>query len=189
MPTPLKAKGCKHCDATTHTSLRCFSKAKTTIGRTSTIKTAQTSLQKAKAVKPKQKSLKKLKGEADTWFSRFVRLRDAYDMNGEWWTDCVTCGVAKSFKEQQAGHFVSRGKLITRFHLQNVHTQCVACNMFHQGEQYAHSKYIDARYGAGTADSLIVLSGQTTKITREMYGQIMYDCKKFVLDKTGSLTV
>ena len=185
MLTPLKAKGCKHCDATNHTSLTCYSKAKTTIRRTSTIKTAQTGLKKVKTIKPKQKTLTKLKSEADTWFSRFVRLRDAYDMNGEWWTDCVTCGVAKCFKEQQAGHFVSRGKLITRFHSQNVHTQCIGCNMFRQGEQYAHSKYIDGRYGAGTADSLIVLSRQTTKIPREQYHQIIYDCKKFVLGKNG----
>ena len=187
MPTPLKPKACKHCAAATHTSLNCFSKPKTTIARTSTIKTPEKGSKQVKKVKPK--SVSKLKGEADTWFSRFVRLRDAYDMNSEWWTDCVTCGVAKAVKEQQAGHFVSRGKLITRFHLKNVHAQCVGCNMFRQGEQYAHSKYIDARYGSGTADGLIVLSSQLVKMTRESYITIIYDCKKYVLDKNGSLTL
>jgi hypothetical protein len=137
---------------------------------------------------PKQKTLKQLKGEADTWFSRFVRLRDAYDVNGEWWSDCVTCGLAKPYKEQQAGHFISRGKLITRFHLQNVHTQSLGCNMFRQGEQYAHSQYIDRRYGDGTADSLVALSHQTKKMTKADYEKIIYDCKAFILKKTGSLT-
>ena len=52
----------------------------------------------------------------------------------------------------QCGHFQSRRFLATRFDEENCAPQCVACNMFKQGEQYKFSLNLDAKYGEGTSE-------------------------------------
>lgn len=93
--------------------------------------------------------------------SLFARLRDSDD-NG--YVKCCTCGKSMYWKEAQAGHFMSRSSLSTRYHPQNVNTQCVGCNMFKAGCQYEHGKYIDKVHGAGTAESLYALSKKIIKL-------------------------
>ena len=91
---------------------------------------------------------------ADAWFSKYIRLRDAYH-NG--YVSCVTCGKAKHWKEMHCGHFVTREKLATRFHEKNSHAQCESCNCFKSGEQAKPALAIDRMYGVGTAQMLIDL--------------------------------
>jgi hypothetical protein len=54
-----------------------------------------------------------------------------------------------------AGHFVPRGRMGTRFDEKNVHIQCVYCNRFLEGQQFKHGQHIDWLYGKGTAERLI----------------------------------
>ena len=62
---------------------------------------------------------------------------------------------------------MTREKPLTRFHEKNSHPQCKHCNNEGKGEQALHGRYIDERYGAGTAGMLLDMS--------RMRGQKVHD--------------
>ena len=113
-----------------------------------------------------KKSVSKLKKELDSWFSKYIRLRDATDMGV---AQCFTCGKIDHYKKLQNGHFQSRRWHNTRWDEKNCQVQCVKCNMFGQGEQYKFGMYLDAKYGLGTSEELEILSKQPFKISRIDY--------------------
>lgn len=114
-----------------------------------------------------KKPLNKLKKELDKWFSLYIRLREATE---EGMVQCFTCGKVSNYKiGMQCGHFQSRVNLSTRYDEQNCQVQCVACNMFKQGEQYKFALRLDGKYGDGTAEQLEFKSRQSIKFTREEY--------------------
>ena len=116
--------------------------------------------------KTKKTSLNKLDDKLWKIFSKYIRLRDC---NKKGLIKCISCGKFKPWKESDAGHFISRRKKATKFNEKNVNAQCVYCNRFDQGSQYAHSKAIDRKYGEGTAEYLYNLSQVLTKLTRDWY--------------------
>jgi hypothetical protein len=69
------------------------------------------------------------------------------------------------FSEMDAGHFVSRNHLATRWNEQNVNAQCRKCNRFSSGNQYEHGLAIDRKYGKGTAEKLLIMSKQKCKLS------------------------
>ena len=71
-----------------------------------------------------------LRAKLDTQFSLFIRARDAMP-NG--YAKCISCGKIHFWRELQCGHYMSRRYMSTRFDEDNCHAQCVACNMFNQG--------------------------------------------------------
>lgn len=99
-----------------------------------------------KKVKVKKVSLSKLMKKADAIFSQFIRLRD----NGK----CYTCGLQKSYKEMQNGHFVPRQYKSLRYDEINCHCQCYACNMLYNGQPSAYAKRLEEDYGIGTVARL-----------------------------------
>ena len=102
----------------------------------------------------------RLEAKLDKIFSLYIRIRDAD--NGI--VSCVTCGKTKHYKDgMHCGHFQSRRHKATRWNEKNCHTQCAGCNTFNQGEQYIHAKYIDNRYGNGTAQELEQLARTSVK--------------------------
>ena len=113
-----------------------------------------------------KKTVSKLKKELDSWFSKYIRLRDATDMGV---AQCFTCGKIDHYKKLQNGHFQSRRYNATRWDNKNCQVQCVKCNMFGQGEQYKFGMYLDAKYGLGTSEELEILSKQPFKISRIDY--------------------
>ena len=119
----------------------------------------QTAMKKVVPYKPKIKlpkgsvsvTIPKLKKELDRVFSLFIRQRDSdFHGNGR----CVTCGVFRKKTQLQAGHYVPRQFLATRWEPENVHAQCGACNGFRGGEPEKMAAYIDALYGPTTAQAL-----------------------------------
>ena len=105
---------------------------------------------------PRQKLIKQL----DSIFSKFIRMRDADDSG---MATCISCGAVKKWREGDAGHFISRGKMSTRYDEQNVHFQCKKCNIFRNGEQYLYSLALDRKYGEGTAERIYLESNKTKK--------------------------
>ena len=104
-----------------------------------------------------------LKGKLDRLFSEYIRRRDA-DYAG--YCRCVTCGKMQHWREMDAGHFVPRDRIATRWDVTNVHPQCRECNRFRSGKQYEHGRAIDRMYGSGTADRLMALgSARVAKIS------------------------
>ena len=103
-----------------------------------------------------------LKGKLDRLFSEYIRRRDA----DAGYCRCVTCGKVQHWKEMDAGHFVPRDRIATRWDERNVHAQCRECNRFRSGQQFGHGRAIDRMYGSGTADRLMALgSARGTKIS------------------------
>lgn len=109
----------------------------------------------------KKKSRSKLVKEADRVFSIYMRQKGAVDG----YNQCITCRKSLPWQQLQLGHFQSRRHYSTRWDEQNTAPQCIADNMFKQGEQYLFGLAIDKRYGQGTADSLILKAKQTVKLS------------------------
>lgn len=104
--------------------------------------------------------LSTLKNKLDKLFSEYIRLRDT-DENG--YGTCIDCGRSAPYDELDAGHFVGRRHLATRWDETNVHAQHRYCNRFLNGRQYEYGKAIDEKYGEGYADQLVQLSHTTFK--------------------------
>lgn len=121
-------------------------------------------------------SVAKLKKEADKYWSRYIRLRDSE--NGV--CKCISCGVVKPWKDMQNGHFVSRASSTLRFDEENCNAQCVGCNMFKQGNQYAYSINLDMKYGDGTAKKLHDQRFDTHKFTVLELEEIIHDAKEAI---------
>ena len=113
-----------------------------------------------------KKPVSKLKKELDSWFSKYIRLRDATDMGV---AQCFTCGKIDHYKKLQNGHFQSRRHHNTRWDEQNCQVQCVKCNMFEQGQQWQFGIKLNSQFGLGTSQDLEYLARSTIKKTRIEY--------------------
>ena len=111
-------------------------------------------------VKKKSPSRGKLASKLDTLFSQYIRRKNSQDEFAE----CFTCGKVDHWKKMQNGHFQSRSCYSTRWNELNCQVQCVACNMFKQGQQYIFGQNLDTKYGDGTAHELYMKSKMILKI-------------------------
>ena len=102
---------------------------------------------------------KKSRDKLDRVFSKWIRIRFTDD---DGYGECFTCGVRRHWKEVDAGHFMGRAKLSTRWDERNVQFQCKRCNMT-GGQQFMFAKRLDEVYGSGTAEELLYLSNQLKK--------------------------
>lgn len=125
----------------------------------------------------KVKTVSQLKKEADKHWSVYIRLRDSdkYGMGS-----CISCGARKPWQELQNGHFVSRSSSTLRFDEENCNAQCVSCNMFKQGNQYAYGRALDLKYGDGTAVKLHDRRHETHKFTKEELLDIIKEAKEYI---------
>ena len=114
------------------------------------------------------KNKKLAKAKADKYFSLYIRKRDKDK-------PCITCG--RRTTDADCGHFISRRYEATRYDEKNAHGQCIKCNRFEYGNQYAHGQAIDKRYGAGTAEGLLLKSRWTAKRTQYDYEMIAEEFK------------
>lgn len=105
--------------------------------------------------KVKKTDRQKLIAKLDTVFSEFIRLRDS---NGEGICKCITCGNYYHWTDMDAGHFITRDNMATRWEEENVHAQCRQDNRFLSGKQYEHGLAVDKRHGPGTASKLLIKS-------------------------------
>ena len=101
------------------------------------------------SLKPKKRkppTITKLRRLADKEFSKYIRLRDTAKDGDNYVGKCITCsktglvayiheGELKFTRGWSAGHFVTRGNLITRFNELNVNLQCTyRCNNLRSGD-------------------------------------------------------
>lgn len=104
--------------------------------------------------KPKN-DRQKLINKLDTIFSEWVRLRDS-DQNGI--CKCITSGEFVHWTECDAGHFITRDNMATRWDEKNVNAQIRKDNRFLSGKQFEHGLAIDKKHGPGTASLLLIKS-------------------------------
>ena len=123
------------------------------------------------------KTISKLKKDLDKVFSLYIRLRHA---SKDGIVKCFTCDKTAHYKKMHAGHFMSRKHHATRWNEDNVQVQCVKCNLFGQGEQYAFGKLLDIRIAEGKAEALQELSRTTVKYMRFEYEDMIKHYKEKV---------
>lgn len=108
--------------------------------------------------KAKQPTMKQLKNELQRITNRIVRLREP---------NCYTCGKYLEFKDRQAGHHFSQGAHgAAKFDFNNLHTQCVACNMHKSGNQVEYAYRLRKELGEEMYEGLYLLANSKTKWER-----------------------
>ena len=82
----------------------------------------------------------------------------------------------------QAGHFITRAKMATRYCEYNVQNQCVSCNIYKNGCQYKFGVYLDERFGKGTAEEIEIRSNTIIKLNRVDYEEAIERYKQKIRD-------
>ena len=92
-------------------------------------------------------------------------------MDGAGIASCFTCSVRLPVSQLQAGHFIPRNYLSTRWLEANVKPQCVRCNIFSRG---AYPEFAN-RLGGETVAHLVSLKHKSVKLNRaEIQDQITH---------------
>lgn len=95
---------------------------------------------------------------ADSWFSKFIRIRDADD-NG--YVACIACGRLKHWTKVDCGHFIKRQFKATRYNEKNCNAQCKYCNGPLQGNDINYAKGLIKKYGPGIIEWLEIAKRNT----------------------------
>ena len=117
--------------------------------------------------------IKNLRKRAWTLFSKMIRLENSKDG----YCVCVTCGKRKPIKEIDAGHWLSRRYLSTKFDERNVHPQCARCNRFLNSE-LEYYEYMRKTYGEDVMDMLRCKAKRLTKLTAQDYEDMIKEYKE-----------
>ena len=93
----------------------------------------------------KKKTLPKLKAIAQKYFNKWIRERDL-DHSG--YFECISCGKWEPARKMNAGHFIHASRCdALRFNSDNVHGQCIDCNLGGHGEQYRYGLRLKEKIG------------------------------------------
>lgn len=86
-------------------------------------------------------------------FAQYVKIRDNHV--------CYTCGAIVYGSNANAGHFIPKGAggLALYFHPDNVHCQCVYCNLVMEGNHYIYGR----KLGESKVKELYSLKGTVVK--------------------------
>ncbi len=121
--------------------------------------------------KKKKKSTKVLKKKAWDLLSKIIRLKYS-DENG--YCSCVTCGVTKHWSKLQAGHFIPKAQGNSVYFLEeNIHPQCVYCNMFQGGSLTNYTLYMIDTYGRDEVERLKEIKNTKIKISAIDYEKMI----------------
>jgi len=89
--------------------------------------------------KPTRKTLVRA---ADSYFSKYIRLRDKR---------CVVCGTTENLT---CGHLFSRVSYSLRWSEKQCFAQCASCNLRHEHDPYPFTRWFISRYGLDQYDQL-----------------------------------
>ena len=124
-------------------------------------------------------TLRSTKKRAWTYFSKYIRLRDALKTTGDiHYCKCFTCGRIESIKNMDAGHFVSRKFNSTLFNEYNTHAQCTHCNTFLGGNQLEYRRQLIKLYGEGIDIELEDKATETKKYTIPELEELIEELKE-----------
>jgi hypothetical protein len=110
--------------------------------------------------KKRRPTYAKLKRTLDALFSEYVRKRD-------FGLGCISCGVFHGSGAYQAGHYVSRVHLSTRWDERNVNAQCMPCNVWRRGNAAEYTLGLIRKYGPNVIQELVDKKHKTVKYSRD----------------------
>lgn len=94
---------------------------------------------------------------ADREFALYIKYRDG--------GRCFTCHIKGEPLDMDCGHFITRGKLGTRWDEDNAHAQCRACNDLHERDTAPYELSMNKKYGEGKVEELILKSNTVKKFS------------------------
>mgnify|MGYP003151867463 FL=1 len=121
----------------------------------------------------------------DTVFSEYIRKKNA-DSRG--YVTCITSGRKYHYSEVDAGHFISRKEMSTRWHEDNVHPQSRYDNRYRYGKQYEYGLALDNKK-KGLAKRLYKLSKQTVKYSVNDLQELLEKYKKLLHNENKRLSL
>lgn len=140
-----------------------------------------------------QKTAQQLVDPADKAFSKYIRLRDCELSGTNWVGTCISCPRTETICWYDGtkwrwslgwdnGHYITRGKYITRFDEYNCNLQCRHCNIWKdKGEMIrGYEKGLALKYGEDTVKELKKLSKAPDAYKRPGKAElleIISDCK------------
>lgn len=116
---------------------------------------------------------KTLVKKLDKVFSEYVRLKGSRDG----YFTCCSCGQIKPYQQADAGHFINRRWMATRWHEDNVWPQCRSCNRFDEGNASGYALFMLNTYGEEHMHYLRALSRETAKFTDSELTLLIQDYK------------
>lgn len=99
----------------------------------------------------KKKGVLYYKDKAWEACSQYIRQKYA-DWRGN--ATCITCGLTKPWKQQQAGHFIPGRRNSILFDIRNIHVQCYGCNVRKQGNSIKYFRFMQDKYGDKVIEEL-----------------------------------
>lgn len=114
-----------------------------------------------------------LKERLDDAFSELVRLSNADELGN---VKCITCDKTGWWQDFDAGHFVTRDHLPTRWDMDNVKPQCQHENRRMGGKPYEFGRALNL-ISPGLADRLILKGSQPADQVRHTADQLLLDIR------------
>lgn len=116
------------------------------------------------------------KRRLDRIFSRYIRLRDTQDGYGK----CCSCSKIITYEEGDAGHFINRRWLATRWREDNVFLQCRPCNRFDEGNMAGYGIFMLNKFGQSHLEYLLALKSENVRYTQYDMELMISEYKKKV---------
>lgn len=120
------------------------------------------------------------KKKLDEVFSQYIRLKHSNDKG---YCRCISCGRIHFWKDIQNGHYMSRRYLSTRFSENNCRPQCVACNIFNQGNAQMYRRGLIAEIGEEAVDMIEVRAKTVSAHYTDFEYQELYKYYKALVQK------
>jgi hypothetical protein len=140
-----------------------------------------------------QKTAQQLIEPADKAFSKYIRIRDAAFVDGQWVGECITCDrklvvvtdEGKWVASSQNCHFISRGIFTLRYDEENCNLGCAHCNAWRDKESMleAYRSALADKYGSDVVKQLKAASQQPDahkRPTKPELLQIIHDSNEQV---------
>lgn len=149
----MKSPKCKYCGSELHYSFKCFKAPRKPIKQ----KTYKLSTLNLKSHTKPVSYRKQLILELDKVFSQYIRLRDSK----KGIIKCITCGQYDKWQDADNCHFISRGKIGTRYNEINCNAGCQHCNRFLGGNLVKYEQWLKYTYGNDIINKLRIESRKT----------------------------
>lgn len=113
----------------------------------------------------KQRALKL----ADDWFSKYIRFKYSFEMNGSLYCECYTCGHSYLMKAMDNGHWQKRENKLTRFNENNARPQCTECNDHKKGDYAKFELHLISEIGIEEVEIIKKMATQAGEDSFLMY--------------------